>query len=197
MTTLKAIKAISVILLCAGLLQISSGSVFASSVSQIQLERDKFIFEKDNEERKNQTELLKAVISGFSLAVPILIGIYTLRVQNKNNFDLKAAEIVMDANNPIGVKRKAAVLQALFPARLSSDFSASFDPKNYISIGPSTDSKLKLLQIIVDNPGKEEEIVTLWRRMFPDDSLEQIFPGDFRSTSLPNRTKNALQKTQP
>jgi len=181
---------VMVALFCSGLTYAIPPAMAALETPQLQLDREKFEFEKANEAKKNRNELLKAAIAGLSLALPILVGIYTLRVQqknasdlkaaeNKNAFELKAAEIVMDAKSPFGVKQKASVLQALFPDRLPPAFIASFDPQKYTHTGPNTESKMQLLQILVENPGKEQEIVTLWRRIFPGDKLEQLFPGDY------------------
>jgi hypothetical protein len=157
---------------------------------RIKIEREKLDFEKSNEDRKAKYELIKAAITGISLLIPLLLGIYTVRSQIKSSYDLKrieaekdfalkAADIVMNAKNPFGVRQRAQVLLDLFPSRLPKDFVASFDPKRHIKIGPSTESKMELLKLIVVNPDKEEDIVQLWRRMFPGDPLEKLFPGDY------------------
>jgi hypothetical protein len=146
-------------------------------------DRDRFEFEKYNEQRKAQIEIWKGVISGIALLVPLLIGVYSIRAQSRMNFELKAAEIVMNARNVFGVRTRADVLRELFRDKLPRDFSDSFDPKKYAQRGPSTESKLELLKLIVAHPEREKEIVQLWRRMYTGDALEQLFPGDFPKTS--------------
>ena len=142
-------------------------------------DRDRFEFEKYNEQRKANIEILKGAISGLALLVPLLIGVYSIRAQSRLNFELKAAEIVMNARNVFGVRTRADVLRDLFPDKLPRDFSGSFDPKKYAQPGPSTESKLELLKLIVAHPEREKEIVQLWRRMYTGDALELLFPGDF------------------
>lgn len=154
------------------------------------LDNEKFEFEKYNESRKARYELYKAAITGISLIIPLLLGIYTVRsqiksarelkkIESENAFALKAAEIVMSAKNPYGVKHKAEVLLAIFKERLPVNFVSSFDPKEHSKPGPSIESKLDLLKLINTNPEKEKEIVKLWLRMFPGDTIEKLFPGDY------------------
>jgi hypothetical protein len=141
-------------------------------------EQERFEFEKFNEARKARMEVVKAAITGASLLIPLLIGIYTVRAQARASFELKAAETVMDSHGPFATRRKADVLRALFPKRLPSDFAQSFEPGEYAARGPSSESKLELLKLIVAHPNQEQEIVQLWRRMYPDDGLQELFPGD-------------------
>lgn len=142
------------------------------------LEREKLDFEKANEDRKAQYELIKAIIAGVSIAVPILIGIYTLRAQSVHAFELKAAEIVMGASNPGAIKRKAEILKEIFPTRLSKDFVKLYDPAEYTFVGPNISSKMELLKLLIEHPDQHDAILELWTRMFPADRMDQLFPGD-------------------
>jgi hypothetical protein len=136
------------------------------------MEQDRFAFEQF-------IEVVKAVISGAAVLIPLLIGIYTVRAQAHASFELKAAEIVMDAHGPFAARRKADVLRILFPRRLPPEFAQSFEPGAHAPRGPSSESKLELLKLIVAHPDREQEIVRLWQRMYSDDELKQLFPGDF------------------
>ena len=157
----------------------SNGAVQVSSVT----DRERFDFDKHNEDRKARIEIWKGLISGAALLIPLLIGIYSIRAQARTNFELKAAEIVMNAKNVFGVRKRADVLRELFPDKLRQDFADSFDPQKHTSPGPSTESKLELLKLIVAAPEREQEIVDLWRRMYTVDKIEQLFPGDFGGES--------------
>jgi len=146
-------------------------------------DHERFDFDKYNEDRKARIEIWKGLISGAALLIPLLIGIYSIRAQARSNFELKAAEIVMNAKNVFGVRKRADVLRELFPDKLRQDFADSFDPQKHTSPGPSPESKLELLKLIVAAPDRESEIVNLWRRMYSGDKLEQLFPGDFEEES--------------
>lgn len=155
----------------------------SGSVQQTVSDRDRFEFDRYNEQRKAKIEIWKGVISGVALLVPLLIGVYSIRAQSRMNFELKAAEIVMNARNVFGVRTRADVLRDLFPDKLPPDFADSFDPEKHTSRGPSPESKLELLKLIVAHPEREKDIVQLWRRMYISDGLDQLFPGDFAGSS--------------
>src|SRR5262249_17977879 len=53
--------------------------------------------------------------------------------QTKDQFELKAVEVVMNTENPEHTLRKARALADLFPGRLPSNFAASSDPHRYAS----------------------------------------------------------------
>lgn len=157
--------------------------------NNISLEKQKFEFEKFNEERKANYDLIKSGIAAISLLIPLLLGIYTIRSQAKsarelkkieaeNLFALKAAEIVMSVKNPFAIKNKAEVLLAIFKDQLPKNFVSSFEPEKHSKPGPSVESKLELLRMINENPNREKDIVELWLRMFPHDTYQKLFPGD-------------------
>lgn len=150
----------------------------SQSRSSVDIDRQRLDFERQNEERKNRTELIKSAIAGFSLVLPLCFGIYTLRSQARQAFELKAAELVMNAPSVFAVEKKARILRTIFAAKIPRDFAAAFNPKDFATAGPSVESKLELLKLIVANFEREAEVVDLWRRMYPGDSLEQLFPGD-------------------
>ena len=65
----------------------------------------------------------------FSIVVPILVaaatifyGIWSENQRAKTSFEIKAAEIVMNASSPQSATNKAVVLSELFPDRLPKDF---------------------------------------------------------------------------
>jgi len=96
------------------------------------------------EHEKIRTERLRAWYSSFSIfgslfvvAGTVALGIWSQYEQSKlqhslqdrqakAQFELKAAEIVMDTNDPGVTRNKARALQALFPQYLSDNFADSF-----------------------------------------------------------------------
>lgn len=112
------------------------------------------------EEQKLKVERIKAWTGNASIVLSLLIAGATISVgiwsqyqqsklqlalqeeQTKNQsiiqkqqaesqFELKAAEIVMNSNRPIETLNKAKALQNLFPKHLPDHFAASFDPTTY------------------------------------------------------------------
>ena len=168
-----------------------------SDMARIKLERERLEFDKFNENRKAQYQIIATVLTIASILIPMLLGIYAVRsqvssayelkrIESENDFALKSAEIVMSARNPFGVRKKAEVLLDLFKGRLPENFVASFDPGKHVHVGPSDESKLVLLKLIVSNMEKEQEILRLWGRMFPLDPLQELFPGDYPKSTIAN-----------
>src|SRR6266446_5717341 len=141
---------------------------------RLELERQKFAFEKEIERQKIADEQRKTWLTAASTFIPLLLGVLTIYYavrnqaeQAKSSFELKAAEIIMDHPHPGLIKYRAKVLVNLFPSRLPEDFGKSFDPEKYY--GPSYHSKIELFRLIGQKPELEREIVRVWRRLFPAD----------------------------
>jgi len=81
--------------------------------------------------------------------------------QARTQFQLQAAEMVANSSTPLEAQNKAHALAVLFPDSLSDGFaSASFDAENF-----SVDNiaaKRELINLIVEHPGQEEHIRSLW-----------------------------------
>ena len=134
------------------------------------LDAQKFELEQKTvqiEEDKLELQRKAMLVTGISIFVPLLIGIYAIRAQARTGFELKAAEIVLNAKNPSASLTKAKALKALFPKRLPDSFASTFDPKKYES--PSVESKIDLLKIIAANAEHKQEIITMWKQLFPAD----------------------------
>jgi len=102
--------------------------------NRIELERERFEFDKQLEQKRLAVEQLKAWLSGASILIAVLIGVlmvhYALKQQEKRArslFELKAIEIVMSSNNAADMVSKAKTLRTLFPERLSEEFTRSIE----------------------------------------------------------------------
>ena len=78
-----------------------------------------------------KVERFKAMGTFLSIVIPLIItaltifyGVLMQNQQSKTNFQIKAAEIVMNAASPQAATNKAIVLSELFPDRLPKDFKA-------------------------------------------------------------------------
>lgn len=65
----------------------------------------------------------------FSIVIPLLVvtitifyGVWSENERAKTNFEIKAAEIVLNASSPQSATNKAIVLSELFPNRLPKNF---------------------------------------------------------------------------
>lgn len=140
---------------------------------KIALEREKFLFEKE----KLKSDRISKVITILTIIIPIIICLVTyyqstqnLKRQAEIDFELKSAEIIMDTSNVIASYNKAQALKALFPDRIPETFAERFEPQKYgTTSSNNTDSKIKLLTLIIENPDQKELVLKIWQEFFPND----------------------------
>jgi hypothetical protein len=73
-------------------------------------------------ERRMQLTLATIFIPLILAAITLGFSVYLENEKAKNNFEIKAVEIVMNASSPKAAQHKAMVLFALFPDRLPENF---------------------------------------------------------------------------
>jgi hypothetical protein len=116
---------------------------------KLELERQRMEFERYKFDQQKKIDIVKSAITSVSIIVPILIAALTIQnsihlqdlhdkqesnlanLTARNDFMLKSAELVMDADSPIGTQNRARALSALFPQYLGSNFANSFDASRY------------------------------------------------------------------
>ena len=84
----------------------------------------------------------------------------------KADFELKAAEIVLNSESPYAAAGKAGALAKLFPDRLPPDFAKSFDPKLYSASKEDAafTRKNEHLRMITENLGQKQQVIDIWQR---------------------------------
>jgi hypothetical protein len=146
--------------------------------SMLALEQLKFEFYKELENKKLEMEEKKTWLTTISILSPIGLGLMVLALQLwsthrlrqrqvSEDFELKAAEIVLQAENPGIARNKALALAALFPARLPSKFAEHFDPKKFI--GPTITPKYEVFRAASAKAQTPQEIFRIWHLLFPGD----------------------------
>ena len=164
-----------------------------------ELSEQQFEFQKQMENRKFNLEIFKSVLTAASIALPLLVGFYAIHrqvktafeikeVEAKNSFELKAAEILLNSKTPGHLHNKAKVLLKLFPkAPLPVEFTElvnTFNPNEFA--GPSIEWKVEFFKTVAANYAQKENIVKLWRQLFPGDQWIERFET---TESDPTRTK--------
>jgi hypothetical protein len=151
------------------------------------LEREKFEYQKVLEDKKLEVERLKALLTGGSILIPLLLGIFTLAWQSrtatklkdrdaKDTFELKAAEIVFTSDNAHGTKNKAKALTVLFPDRFPANFGDAFEPTQFG--GPRFEAKLEVFKAACSKVESPSEVYQVWHQLFPGDKwIEQLLPN--------------------
>jgi hypothetical protein len=145
------------------------------------IEREKLTLERE----KLKLERFKAWWTGMSVLVSVLIGATTiwfgvwtqrktaelqLEVQRQSaqaQFEIKAAEIAMNTDNPDVTKGKSIALTQLFPNRLTPAFAKQFENEAFAP--DEIASKKELLRLLATKPDQRAQIIKDWGRLFPGD----------------------------
>lgn len=155
---------------------------------QIKLEREKYEYQKSLETQKLEVERLKAWLTGVSVLLPLALGVLTLYWQGrtanklrdreaKDNFDLKAAEILFQTDSSVGTKNRAKALTALFPGRFPENFGGEFQPTQFG--GPRFEAKLEVFKAACGKVSTPDEVYGIWHRLFPGDKwIEPLLPKE-------------------
>ena len=140
------------------------------------LEREKNESTKDLENRKLVEERNKFVVSTLAIAIPILVTAITIydgmrrqrqqaqdaqqarKEEAESEFELKVAEIAMNAPGPQEVLNRAKLLYELFPQRLSKKTLKEFDPAKHGRLAVPEGRK-ELMRLLAANPDKQDEIL--------------------------------------
>jgi hypothetical protein len=166
--------------------------------AMIDLEREKhektLSLERDKHNANIDSEFLKSVISSGAVAVPLLVAIGTIwhgikiqdrqaeaarearRDEAQTAFELKIAEIALNAPGANEVSSRAKLLKELFQQRLQ-DFNAEFDPSKYPRLS-MREGRKDLLQLLTANVDQKDEILMIYQQIWPGDDWAQKIKFD-------------------
>lgn len=166
------------------------------SIDPVSLEREKLSIERE----KLEVERIKAKWNAIAVVVPLLaailtvaFGLWTHNQQAESQFEIKVAEIVMQSGSPMEALGRAQAFMAMFPDRLPKDFAKPFDPQEFTNQETGVpESKKEFLILLADKGLTKEEIVKIWKHLFPGDewmkdfSLESVLSNSNSSLNKPN-----------
>jgi hypothetical protein len=97
-------------------------------------------------------------------------GFRSLKKQSQTSFELKAAELLLNSKTPGQLEAKGKVLRKLFSGWIPKDFETAVAEFNSGDLsGPGQEWKLELFKAINTAPDKRQEVVDLWKKIFPND----------------------------
>lgn len=153
----------------------------------VSIEREKLQLEREKLEVEKQKAKWTAIGLGVpvvALAATVMLGIWTQDRKGRDDFALKAAEILMAGDSPVATHNKAKALSVLFPSRLPRDFAKSFDPDAFGRSEPDTlASKRDLVTLMAAHPPEAERILAIWKAMFPGDAWLPEVEANLRSSA--------------
>jgi hypothetical protein len=123
-------------------------------------------------------------VARVGVAIPLLaavvaawVSVDNARETDRNDFELKAAEIVFQTDDPYATEARARALSELFPGHLSKDFGKTFRPGRYGTDAGAVGAKKELLQLLVAHPRQARAILSAWQQLFPDDKWPSELKG--------------------
>lgn len=172
-----------------------------TELENTRLQRERLEFDKDkaksDAERAEKTikvEESKVFWSALATGVPLAVGVIAIAAgvwnqnrQARNQFELKAAEIIFSGTTPQAVLRRGKALKAIFGTNLSRDFLSDFKPENIGDPKEPSEQKLAFLDHVLKTPDKQADIVKLWFALFPGDFrwLARFAPEQFKDLEFP------------
>jgi hypothetical protein len=152
-----------------------------------ELEAKKLAVMQEVEQKKLDLERHKAkwtTISVFVTALSILgsvtiAGLTIVKSQALQNqaadtqFSLKAADLVLQSDDPEVNASKALRFQQLFPGRVPDDWAKNFNWKTHAV--ENDDMKREVAKVLADHPKQAAQIIATYRALFADDPTEQSF----------------------
>jgi hypothetical protein len=145
---------------------------------RLKLDTDRFVFDQKKYDRDRGLEWGKAWAAIGSVLVTLGVGlaayIFQVRTRKRDEalqFQLKAAEIVMDARDTNQARRKAEFLAKLFPGRLDL-LEIALKAQSFPFFGRSQETREDLLRVLAQYPESRSDIIHAWEILFPWDSTD-------------------------
>lgn len=159
---------------------------------KLALEREKLILEHaklELERQKTKWTAIGVAVPLVAIAATVMLGVWGQHQKGRDDFALKAAEILLAGDNPATTQSKAKALVTLFPSQLPQDFAKSFDPDAFYHTDPDPVlPKKDLVNLMAAHPADAERILAVWKAMFPDDKWLPAFEAQLRSNHSFQRT---------
>ncbi|MGB4780553.1 hypothetical protein [Candidatus Methylomirabilis sp.] len=139
---------------------------------KLEIEQEKLKIEWE----KVRVEQSKKWFTSISIFIPLLVVSISLvasswyeKQKAEADFRIKAAEIITRFQDPDEMRGRAFILRHLFPDKLPKNFAESFDPSGFRGETHFT-TKIDLLKFIIQNKEHKQEIIQMWKELFPKDT---------------------------
>jgi hypothetical protein len=172
----------------------------------VALEREKLALEREKlevEKTRAKWTAISVVVTLLAAIFTVAFGLWTNHQQAKRQFEAKVAEIVMQSGSPDEALGRAQTFMAMFPDRLPKDFVKAFDPTEFTNQEMGVpETKKEFLKLLADKGLTKEEIVKVWKHLFPDDNWMKDFSFESvlsNNGALPNKSgeKDAPKAAHP
>ena len=143
--------------------------------ARLSLDERRLALDKQKYEQDHELERQKNFWSIVALAGPLIAGvaayifqIWTRKREEALQFELKAAEIVMNARDTNEAKNKAELLTMLFRGRLQA-LELALGKEQFPYFGRSVERREELLKTLAQYPETRADVIRAWELFFPWD----------------------------
>jgi hypothetical protein len=127
------------------------------------------------ERQRVDLERQKMKWSAIALGIPLLVAAVSFAAtvvgqarQARAQFQLKAAELVINTDDPFMAESRARALLELFPDQMGPTFGERFAGDNYM--GTNFNDRIKIAAQVIEHPEKRDEILRTYLRVFENDA---------------------------
>jgi hypothetical protein len=150
------------------------------------LEHEKIKLEK----RKAKWAAISVFVTAISILGSVMVAAFTIlesdRLQKQiadTQFSLKAADLVLQSDDPEVNANKASRFQRLFPGRVPRNWGKDFDPQEYVA--ENDDMKKDFAKLLIEHPNQSAQIIATYQTLFADDRTVQAFLGRLKAMPQP------------
>ncbi len=144
----------------------------------------------DLERRKAKWAAISVFVTAIAILGSVMVAAFTIlesqRLQNQaaeTQFSLKAADLVLQSDDPEVNQDKAFRFQQLFPGRVPKDWAKNFNWKEHAF--ENNDMKREVAKLLAEHPDRSRQIIATYKTLFADDPTVQTFLKRLAATAAP------------
>jgi hypothetical protein len=148
----------------------------AKLASEQEIERNKL----DLEKRKAKWAVISVFVTAFSILGSVTVAGLTIveshRLQNQaaeTQFALKAADLVLQSDDPVVNQDKASRFQELVPDRVPAKWGENYNANDHVS--ENDEFKREVAKLLTEHPDRFDQIIATYRTLFANDKTVQAF----------------------
>jgi hypothetical protein len=142
----------------------------------------------DLEKRKAKWTAISVFVTALSILGSVTVAGFTIlesqRLQNQaaeTQFALKAADLVLQSDDPEVNENKKIRFEQLFPDRVPPMWANNFDWRKYAV--ESDEMKREVAKLLTEHPAQAPQIIALYKTLFTDDPTVQSFLARIQKTA--------------
>jgi hypothetical protein len=145
----------------------------------LDLEREKFEAAKEWEAQKIAIERDKKKWTAVSIVASVVVASITIIASAylqfaaaQKQFELKAADLTLQTNDPVVSETKGREIDTLYPGTLPNGWQATFRAENFFS--ESDDLKSEVAKLLIEHPECKDQILVIYGTLFQENKTQDF-----------------------